>query len=124
MRRRAIASRRPEPISRRNRQCRRIGRRVGVPPRLSARSPAAATREQERPGRGARVEYVTFLRQDRPGAAVVEGLGDPIVLATAAAALKAIGGWDESVPILIECGGREIAVRLSFDGRTWHADAS
>jgi hypothetical protein len=46
------------------------------------------------------------------------------MLATAAAALKAIGGWDESVPISIEINGQAIEVRLHFDGRGWTAEAS
>ncbi len=68
------------------------------------------------------VEHVGFLRQERPGAGVVDGHGPPRVLATAAAALKAIGGWDESVPIVIEVGGQKIDVRLSWDGAGWTAD--
>jgi hypothetical protein len=70
-----------------------------------------------------RVAHVAFLREDRPGACVVDGRGPPRLLATAAAALKAIGGWDESVPISITVNGEAIAVRLGFDGPEWIANA-
>jgi hypothetical protein len=36
------------------------------------------------------------------------------VIATAAAALKAIGGWDESDPIVLRVNGRTVEVRLHF----------
>lgn len=68
------------------------------------------------------VEHVAFLHQDRPGGAVVDGQGPPGVLATAVAALKAIGGWDECVPIVIEVSGMKIDVRLSWDGARWTAE--
>jgi hypothetical protein len=86
----------------------------------------AALEERERVGvetiLGPYVDHVAFFRDEGPGAGVVEGKGAPIVLATAAAALKAIGGWDESIPISIEANGNTVAVRLSFDGK-WKADA-
>jgi hypothetical protein len=59
------------------------------------------------------VDHVAFLSRERTGAGVVEGHGPPAILATAAAALKAIGGWDESFPISIEVNGTKIDVRLS-----------
>jgi hypothetical protein len=72
---------------------------------------------------GNHVGHIAFLGQERSGYGVVEGQGPPVVLATAAAALKAIGGWDETVPISIDVNGNRIAVRLSFDGTNWIADA-
>lgn len=68
------------------------------------------------------IENVAYLGQERAGAAVVDGEGTAVVLATAAAALKVIGGWDESVPISIEVDGTTIEVRFTSDGGEWNAD--
>lgn len=70
-----------------------------------------------------RVEHVAFLHGERSGAGVVDGRGPPIVLATAAATLKVVGGWDESVPIMIASNGTTFAVRLSLDDGVWRAEA-
>lgn len=67
------------------------------------------------------VEHTAFVQEEREGFAAVHGHGASIVLATAVAALKAIGGWDESVPITISVDGEQLDVRLSYDGSRWTA---
>lgn len=68
------------------------------------------------------VEHVAFVEDDRDGATVADGEGPPTLLATAIAAWKVIGGWDESVPISVSMNGERIDVRLSYDGQRWTAE--
>jgi len=70
------------------------------------------------------VEHTAFVGEERDGFAVVDGRGPPVVLATAVAALKAIGGWDESVPISIAVNAERFDVRLSYDGERWMVDVT
>lgn len=67
------------------------------------------------------VEHVAFVHEDRDGFAAIGGEGPPAVLATAVAALKAIGGWDESVPISIAVDSKRFDVHLTHDGH-WSAE--
>jgi hypothetical protein len=67
------------------------------------------------------VQHVAFLSAEGVGTGVVKGRGPVAALATAAAALKVIGGWDESDPIMLEVNGVKVEVRLRFEG-TWEAE--
>jgi hypothetical protein len=70
------------------------------------------------------VAHVAFLHSEAMGSGVVDGSGPPLVLAIAAATLKALGGWDESDAIVLRVGSTAIAVRLRLVGGAWEADAT
>jgi hypothetical protein len=47
----------------------------------------------------------------------------PEPLGIAAATLKVIGGWDESVPIVLRVNDKTVEVRIRFGEAGWEADA-
>jgi hypothetical protein len=63
---------------------------------------------------------VAVMREDRPGRAKLDDSDAPEAAAAAAAAVKMIGGWDESTPITIEVGTRALDVFLEFVDLQWH----
>jgi diguanylate cyclase (GGDEF)-like protein len=75
----------------------------------------------------AQVGTVAFLGPEREGAAVVHartGRSSDVDVATAAAALKAIGGWDESVPIVLNVDRRIVVVSMLHGDAGWQATAA
>ena len=66
---------------------------------------------------------VVFVHESKPGRARItasdKSAGDRAAAATAA--MKAIGGWDETTPIVIDVGGKELAVTMEFVELQWQA---